>query len=785
MANLLRNFMTYYHKLFWFLTSFTTFIRLLVIGKVGITVDEAHYWVYSKFLDLSYYDHPPVIGYIVKLFSDLFGTNTFAVRLPSVIIFILTSWIFFISARKLFSEKTAFTAVILLNILPVFSFLGAIITIPDSPLSLFWILSFYLFIRLIETSQKRYWYFLGFSIGFALISKYTAVMLFPSIIVFLLFSKNHRFWFSRKELYISMFISFLCFIPVILWNIQNNWASFGFQLQHGFGKTMPQISLTLFFRSIGAQAGYISPLLFIFYCYSLYICAKEGFFKKDKYALFVASFSLPVLVFFTSIATFNEILPHWPAMGYLVATIYVAHLILKHWQTNWIRKYIIAACALAMAMNILVPLHALYKIVPLEKFINEKETLRLEICIPVTKFINPTNDLYGSANIAAIIHKMYDMTPSNKKQTNFSHINYYGSKPYFYIPDIRSCCIRQITDFSIPKSEIIDPTNDMYGWDELSKAIREIYNSYPDGNKPFIFTHKSYLASQIYFYTPDIRVYCFSPKIDAYDLWQNDISNLKNRDAVFITSNIFDFFNHEYVYPFESFEKPSELEIYRNGKIVKKFWLTVCKNFSPAMLTCEYNTSALGAKKTISAGLSDIDYALFKFINFSLKNSFFDAVISKISFFDSKGINVPLIIMSLFSIFVLLRYERKNFWIYLALILCIIITSSVLNHFLKDLFDRARPLAFFGENSINTFWEKFYAASFPSGHTQFAFALSAGMILLIKKYRYVFIIYAFATAFERVYAGCHFPSDVFAGAILGTSIACLLFFIFKRIKKNL
>ena len=67
--------MTYYHKLFWLLTFMTTLIRTSIIGCIGLTVDEAHYWVYSKFLDLSYYDHPPIIGYIIKFFTDIFGTN--------------------------------------------------------------------------------------------------------------------------------------------------------------------------------------------------------------------------------------------------------------------------------------------------------------------------------------------------------------------------------------------------------------------------------------------------------------------------------------------------------------------------------------------------------------------------------------------------------------------------------------------------------------------------------------------------------------------------------------
>ena len=97
--------MSYYYKLFWILTTITTFLRLSVIGKLGLTVDEAHYWVYSKFLDLSYYDHPPMIGYIIKLFTDVFGINEFAVRLPSVIIFVITSWLFFLCIKKIFNER--------------------------------------------------------------------------------------------------------------------------------------------------------------------------------------------------------------------------------------------------------------------------------------------------------------------------------------------------------------------------------------------------------------------------------------------------------------------------------------------------------------------------------------------------------------------------------------------------------------------------------------------------------------------------------------------------------
>lgn len=707
--------MSYYYKLFWILTTVTTFARLSIIGKLGLTVDEAHYWVYSKFLDLSYYDHPPMIGYIIKLFTDIFGINEFAVRLPSVIIFVIASWLFFLCVKKLFNEKIAFIGIVLLNILPVFSFLGAVVTIPDSPLSLFWLLAFYLFINLTQSGNKKYWYIIGVVTGFALLSKYTAVMIYPSIILFLLCSKEHRFWFARKEFYLSVIISFIIFLPVVIWNLQNNWASFGFQLQHGFGKTFPSFSFTLFGRSIGAQAGYVSPFLFIFYCYVMFVLIKDAFCKKQKDALYVASFSLPVLLFFNAIATFNEILPHWPAMGYLILTIYAAFLINKFWDNSKFRKIIYFSCGFALFLDLIVPIHCIYKFIPIEPFLPQKEAQKVE--------------------------------------------------------------------FGIKRAEIVDVSNDLFGWKELSSEINEIYDTYPDNKKPFIFTHKSYLASQIYFYTPDKRVYCLSGKIDAYDLWQRDLSDLKNKDGLFVASNMFDFEHPEKVYPFGEFEQPMEVPVYRNGELVKKFWITKCKNFNPQNLPEEYTATIVGQKKTLMQGLIDTDKALFKFINIGLKNKFFDFIVSKISYFDSKGLNPSLIIIVIISLVILRKEEKNKFWILLAFIICVVIVASTVNTFIKGLVERPRPLTVFGEGNINIFYEILHARSFPSGHTQFAFTAMMTMLLLIPKYWYIYLILAFATGFERIYAGCHFPLDVLCGALEGIIISYIMVKIFRKIYK--
>ena len=104
-----------YKLWFWIVNAGTALLRLLFIGKVGLTVDEAHYWTYTKFLSLSYYDHPPLTAYIIKLSAWVFGNTEFAVRFPAVLIFFTVSWIFFICARKLYNERTAFAGTLLLN----------------------------------------------------------------------------------------------------------------------------------------------------------------------------------------------------------------------------------------------------------------------------------------------------------------------------------------------------------------------------------------------------------------------------------------------------------------------------------------------------------------------------------------------------------------------------------------------------------------------------------------------------------------------------------------------
>ena len=151
-------------------------VRLATIAWLELAPDEAYYWYWAKHLDWSYYDHPPMVAYIIALFTGLGGNREFFVRIGGLLSSLLVIGLIYLSCRRLSPEDrdVPWEVTFVANITLLFA-AGCIIQTPDTPLLLFWTLAVYCGIRIITGGSASWWYLWGIALGLGLLSKYTMI----------------------------------------------------------------------------------------------------------------------------------------------------------------------------------------------------------------------------------------------------------------------------------------------------------------------------------------------------------------------------------------------------------------------------------------------------------------------------------------------------------------------------------------------------------------------------------------------------------------------------------
>lgn len=302
--------MTRYRDVLLLIAFFTT-IRIAVAPTFGLGVDEAHYILYAVNLDLSYVDHPPLVGWVHAPFYFLFGASELSVRLPAILLFALTSFLAYLFMMEISgSKKISLSAVLALNSSFLFNAL-ALMLLPESLLlalifPLIWTIR-----NMEQTGDLRSFVSLGLILGLFGLAKYTSIILVPSIFVYLAFRKRWDLIFSAYAVAAAA-IALLLIFPVLYWNLQNDYISFRYQWSHVMGPS--QLRLLSFLSSVGAQAGAFSPLLFGIALYGFY----KGFRSQDERIWLSILFGGAVLAVSLYVSLYDLSLPHWASLFYLL-----------------------------------------------------------------------------------------------------------------------------------------------------------------------------------------------------------------------------------------------------------------------------------------------------------------------------------------------------------------------------------------------------------------------------------------------------------------------------------
>ena len=174
-----------------------TVVRLLVADWVPLAPDETYYWIWSRALAPGYLDHPPMVALWIKAGSALAGQTALGLRLLGPLAMALASWLVYDAATRMFADRRAAAAAVLLLNGTLLLGVGSIIMTPDSPLLFFWTATLWAMIRLIRSGRGGWWLVAGIAAGLALASKYTGAFLWLGIGAWTLGVPEGRAWLRR------------------------------------------------------------------------------------------------------------------------------------------------------------------------------------------------------------------------------------------------------------------------------------------------------------------------------------------------------------------------------------------------------------------------------------------------------------------------------------------------------------------------------------------------------------------------------------------------------------
>jgi 4-amino-4-deoxy-L-arabinose transferase-like glycosyltransferase len=335
------------------------FIRLTLAIWVPITGDEAYFIIWGKNLDYGYYDHTPMVGWLLALFL-LISDATWWLRLPSVLLPIILSYLMFRTLQPRHPQVSVWVALVYL-VAPV-NIINFLIT-TDTPLIFFSFISTMYFYRAIyETESKQNFILSGLFLGLAFFSKYFAVFLGISYGIYIILFHRNRKGLIGLGLILLMVVPFV--LLNLLWNYNHCWNNILFNV---FNRTQgfndPVVSLMK----------YAAILLYLFSPVMIYFVFKNrADFKKQRSDYFTHTYlwliAVP-LILFLLLTIKKEVGLHWLFSFYPFAFIAIAGLLsVKQWRWTFHFMWLFSLLHIIAVVSVMT--------LPVETFINKKEAVQ-------------------------------------------------------------------------------------------------------------------------------------------------------------------------------------------------------------------------------------------------------------------------------------------------------------------------------------------------------------------------------------------------------------------------
>ena len=450
---------------FWFLRS----------NQLDLVYDEAQYWDWTRHLQFSYYSKGPLIAWIIKFWTSIFGDTQFGVRIGALVNSTVTQGILWFGMAKLLKRPVAaMWAVVLANTIPLFLASGILMT-TDSPLLVCWVTALFAVYAASENPERKLPYFVfGAALAFGILAKYMMLAMIGVVAIFSIGLWRHKMLskvFVKRMLIATVAGTILGFVPILIWNMQNNWVGFRHVAKLAGVDTRsvskPFFRFDVFPEYIGAQIGLLTPWWFAFLIFGGWNALKQGWTKKGaeelngdgsriREALLLSTGFWMLWTFFIFWSFHTRIYPNWSAMSYAAGIMLAAIAVEK--GDVWGKTA-------AVIRGRRIPIR------------------KTGVIIGIFLFV--------------FMHSM-------------------GQLPF--------------------RSRSINPAMRLMGWTDMGKKLQELTDSMPNPDKVFYFSDRYGVTANLAFYAPgQPQAFCadFGRRKAQYDLWETP-QDKKGWDAIFV-----------------------------------------------------------------------------------------------------------------------------------------------------------------------------------------------------------------------------------------------------------
>lgn len=314
----MRNIKSTYSNSILLLILIFSLLKLLIAGLLELGNDEVYYWTYALQLDWNHFDHPPLIGFLIRITTlNLYWVSEISLRLGSIIGAGLSTWFVFKTTEILASEKAGFYAALIYQSSIYTGIIAGLFILPDSPQMPIWTAALYCMALLMnkhdQENKTGVWLMLGLLIGLAALCKVHGLYLWVGFGLSILFTRIK--WLLNWRFYLSILITVLCLIPILYWNVQYDFITYKF---HSERVTHTHLQWDMLVREMAGEFAYQNPIVFVLVLIAIIGCIRKSFaIKGVNNFIWLICMSIPMILLFWVIALFNPTLPHWSGPAYI------------------------------------------------------------------------------------------------------------------------------------------------------------------------------------------------------------------------------------------------------------------------------------------------------------------------------------------------------------------------------------------------------------------------------------------------------------------------------------